>query len=203
MIGVTVNQAEMDMIRRNMKALQDDLGRTAKQSVKSTAYYVAKAASAAARIAPKVRKIVKNKVKKKELTGQAKRWWSRYAVVIWRKGARTERTVPAVKSVAEAKRHKLAQIGRRGLAKSVWQMAGRTFGFRQRPGVPWAGKHANAFLREYRIGAEALIENNLSYAGLAFKKSGRATEQDIVSRAANNQREYVERQMDKMKAKAA
>jgi hypothetical protein len=193
----------MDMIRRNMKALQDDLGRTAKQSVKSTAYYVAKAASAAARIAPSVRKIVKNKVKKKELTGQAKRWWSRFAVVIWRKGVKTERTVPGVKLVAEAKRHKLAQIGRRGLAKSVWQLSGRTFGFRQQPMTGGAGKFATSILRDSVLGAEALIENNLKYAGLAFKKSGRATEQDIVKRAANNQRKYVGRQIAKMKAKAA
>jgi hypothetical protein len=207
MIEMNIPQEDVQRVERSMRDMARRLDMDMRDVVRWTAWYVSRAAATATKIAPSRRKVIDNPLRREDLSGQKKRWWSPFAVKLWRRGVSRRQTIPGVTTLAEAQAHKITNIGRYGLAKASWMWAGKKghakniaggrFGYQ----VDSLSKRFAEWKERITVaGPEVTIGSKLDYASMAFKQRGRATEQDIMRRAAGAMEHYIKRKPARMGA---
>ena len=193
-ISIDVPPKDIAQLRRLMNLRGRLLKEDSRKTVTFAAWFIAKAASAATRLAPKTRPIVKNPAARsgdrRRAPFAAKKFTKNRDLVLIPIRAATKQ---------EAREDKRAKIGTRGLARDAWRWVVGDLGRA-------AGKTLNKKMTSaYRVrksldratGPEILLENRLNYAGLAFKTKGAATVNNILSRANNAMRKDLERRTAK------
>jgi hypothetical protein len=199
-IQIEFNPSDVARIQTTMRRMVMYLHKEMGEAVKAGAWYVARAAGAATKIAPKTRKIVPNpEYRSSYITG----FWEgsmamKWAVLRYRKDRSTMLKPVKGETREDAKASRAARIGRRGLAKDSWSwMLGSM-------GKPMLALHtrrmAGISTVSKSIGGDnpsVLLENRLRYAMDAFLVKGRATVSNIMSRAANSMAASMNRKIAK------
>lgn len=198
MIDLSLDRRSAADLQNSMRRLIFDLGKPIDTAILMTAWYVAKAARAATKLSAKTRRVVPNPDYKKVFV---KGWYARTQAFKWAvskyQSDGTVRFVPVkAETEQEAKQSKAAQIRRRGLAQDAWSWISRALGG-SAPATRNRTMNSAADVKK-QLGVtnpQILLQDNLRYAGLAFRTKGRATQDDIMRRAANSLRATVERKI--------
>lgn len=190
--AVTIEIPENDIreLVRIQKLRAKYIGEDAKKTVRYTAYFVSKAAGAATRVAPKLRRIVKNPAYTPEGDQRRAMW----AAKRYMKNGDIKLIPIKAATKEEARLSPRAKISRRGLARDQWKWILSAMGFR---GGKTMTKKRMAFFHVEQLlqsgNPQIVLENRLPYAARAFKTKGRATVGNIVRRASNSMRKDLER----------
>jgi len=201
-IGIEQEQGSVDEFAKQMRRRAFYLGESMQKNVLFSSWFLARAAAAATRVAPKSRPIVKNP---KNRPGYY------YAAKKIRNGKTTYMPIRSQKEDVKATlkaNHPAAQIHMRGLAKNAWywclQEMNADFG-------TTSSEVKNRMLKRKRKRA-SIVEmdmnkahptihfgSRLKYASSAFKTKGPSTASSIARRAANSMRKDLERRIRAMK----
>jgi hypothetical protein len=149
------------------------------QTVKAAAWFVARAAAAATKIAPKFRKLVN--------VATARDWRVNriYAADVYKSDGSHHLVPVPGRSVAEAKQSPIARVPRRGLAKDAWAWILGAMGQRGAPSLNRPMPRAYYVQQRLTLTDPAiLMVNKLRFGQAAFKTGGRATINNILARAS-------------------
>ena len=201
-IGIEQEQGSVDEFAKQMRRRAFYLGESMQKNVLFSSWFLARAAAAATRVAPKSRPIVKNP---KNRPGYY------YAAKKIRNGKTTYLPIKSrkedVKKTLKAN-HPAAQIHMRGLGKNAWYWCLRSMN----ADFDTTSKEVkNRVVRSKRRKATIVqmdmnkahptihFGSRLRYASDAFKTKGPSTASSIARRAANSMRKDLERRIRKMK----
>ncbi len=192
-ISITVPTRDIQELSRIMQLRAKHLSEDVDKTVNFTGWFIARAASAATKMSPKTRPIVKNPT----FGGSGVGSRSRFAAKKIRRGAKTLIPIRA-DSKSEARQSRKAIIGNRGFAKDAWKWVIGSLG--RSPGHTLNRMDRTAFnVSRQKAGGQAtlILQSRVDYATQAFKTKGPATADNIARRAANAMRKDLERRAKK------
>jgi len=186
----TVTISDSGSVAKLQKTMADmvfKLGKGLKETVFVGAWYVARAAGAATKVAPKYRTIKKNPLARTDAR------LGNWMVQVWKNGKLLKEVGVRAATRDEVKRRKIARIMWRGLAKSVWGWMLKGLG--KPKGRTYLPETGNAFELVKKLGGlnpEIRLMSRIRYARDAFKTKGKATESNILRRAASGMQKSIE-----------
>lgn len=201
-LSVEVDKASVASIQKDIKRLETEVGKDLGQAVLIASWYISKAARAATKLSRKKHRIVPNPRYNPNARSFSKfssdfKNGNRFSAEKLRQDG-TRRLIPifGAETPQEARQSPLAEIKRRGMAQDAWSWISKALGTSapsQRNRI--TRRHAGVDVQTKSVNPSVLIEDNLKYASLAFRTRGRATVNDIMSRAAARLRATVERKI--------
>jgi hypothetical protein len=200
MVDVSIKADPRDVLefQRIMGKLQTVLGKTPDKAVELGAVFVAKALQGATAVSPKKRMV--KPASYLAVSNAPDKWVARV-----NRTRNTERWIPIPGHWAtkeQAMQRPAARITYRGLARLLWWKAIGRLGAEASGGsAPQVGsktgQKADKLISVTLVRgseASARITDNARYALQAIKGSGKSTIDNVMRRAANSMRKYVERQ---------
>lgn len=191
--AITADAQQLKGLDRAMFRLEKEAGKTTEESVKWAAWYIAKAAKATAKKAPRKRRLLKNRGTNKAYPVED---YPFFVYAYTRSDKRKKLYIRGQNGAIDLDQRRKVVITRAGLLKSSWHWAGKKAGRMSGSALAKGKEHYLYSLQKSKISPSAKLGSKLGYADLAWTKTKRGTKDDIVKRAANAMEKWVERRLD-------
>jgi hypothetical protein len=198
-LSMSFPQDKVAELNRQIGRLIEVSGKLPEASVKRAMFFVLKSLSATTKVAKKQRKVERADFIQKRRKRSERNEGGLFKVQVYNRKTGSEETrIFSADSLQEAKQKRIAQVYYAGLAKRSWGWAmrdlfgtaGDEVGFKRKPGMVETQTSKSTI--DYSI----KVSDNLRYIENSFKSKGKATIENLLTRASNQIRKDVERALE-------